>query len=348
MRFAVGYQQPESGEPFSAVVSDYLGSVSEVYFPWPGMATGRSELGVSRGAVDWGAQEELLSSLRAIRGMGVRLDILFNATCYGDEAIGASLSNRVCSILDYLGGLGLLPEVATTASPFIATVVRRHFPEVELRASVNMRLDSTLAMEYLGDLFDSFYLRRDLQRDLSQVEAFSVWARRHGKGLCLLANSGCLRFCPYQSFHDNLVSHNGELSCRRNVPDFQPHLCWRLYRDRANFEEVLRASWIRPEDLRRYEPLVDVVKLATRQHPRPRMVIGAYASGRYGGNLLDLLEPTFAAAFAPYVLDNASFPSDWAESGVAGACAANCTHCGRCAEVLARVLRRADGEDDAP
>ena len=48
------------------------------------------------------------------------------------------------------------------------------------------------------------------------------------------------------------------------------------------------------------------------------------------------------------MLDNASFPSDWAESGVAGACAANCTHCGRCAEVLARVLRRADGEDDAP
>lgn len=339
MKFAVGYQQPENGEPFSHIVSDYRDTIAEVYFPWPGIATGRSELGWRNGAVDWGAQEELLDSLKAIRDMGVRLDLLLNAVCHGGEAISALWMRRICSILDYLGQQDLLPEIVTVASPFVAEMIKRHFRDVEIRASVNMRLDSTLAMEYLSDLFDSFYLRRDLQRDLPTLRRFSAWTKAHGKGLCILANSGCLRHCPYQTFHDNLVAHNAEVTSQKNISSFSPHLCWKLFGNPQHHEEILRGSWIRPEDIALFAPWVQVVKLATRQHPRPRMIIGAYAAGHYDGNLLDLLEPTFSGAFSPRIVDNRAFPENWAESGIAGACAKDCTHCGRCTEVANMVLK---------
>jgi hypothetical protein len=336
MKFAIGYQQPENGEAFSGIVADYLPHVAEVYFPWPGLATGRAALGRQRGAVDWSAQGELEKELHAIRKLGVKLDLLFNANCHGTYAVSDKLMNEVCSVVDYLGTVGLLPEIVTTASPFVATLVKRHFPAVETRASVNMRIDSTLAMGYLADSFDSFHIRRDLQRDLACVERFHAWCRSNGKTLCMLANSGCLRNCPSQIFHDNLVAHDAEIDEVKNAAGYMPHLCWKLYGKRENLVEFLRGSWIRPEDLHRYDAFFPVVKLATRQHSHPRMVIGAYSEGRHRGNLLDLMEPCFSPIFAPYAIDNTRFPPNWPE--IAGACATDCRHCGQCEAVFRQVV----------
>lgn len=337
MKFSIGYQQPENGEYFSDIVRDYHDSIAEVYYPWPGMATGRAALGRVREAVDWSAQEELEENLRNIRQMGIRTDILFNSNCYGGAAISEGLANRICSIIDYLGNRDLAPEVVTTTSPFIATLIKRNFPGIETRASVNMRIDSILAMEYLSDIFDSFHIRRDLQRDLESVKQFHDWCVSHGKRLCMLANSGCLRCCPAQSFHDNLVAHDVEVDECKNVKGYMAHLCWKLYSKKENYEEILRCSWIRPEDIFRYEPYFEMVKLATRQHSHPRMVIGAYASGHFDGNLLDILEPGFSTTFSPYAIVNSLFPENWHE--IAGKCAINCTHCGKCTEVLDAVLK---------
>lgn len=335
MKFAVGYQQTDTGEPFRGIVRDYRDAIAEVYFPWPGCASGRASLGCISGAVDWSAQAELERDLAEIRGMGIKLDLLFNANCYGGYAISSRFRNEIVSILAYLESRGLLPEIITTTSPFVAHVVRKEYPGMEIRASVNMRIDSTLAMEYLSGLFDSFHIRRDLQRDLETVKVFHEWCRMHGKKLIMLANSGCLRNCPAQSFHDNLVAHDAEVDEVRNER-YLPHLCWSLYREKKNFVEFLRSSWIRPEDLKAYEPYFPIVKLATRQHSHPRMVIGAYASGSFHGNLLDLMEPSFSPAFSPFAIDNSRFPADWME--IARACAGNCTHCGRCERVLSEVL----------
>lgn len=331
----MGYQEPENGEDFSEIVADYRSAVAEVYFPWPFLASGRPALGVSGGVPDWGCPERLKRNLVAIRAMGVKLDLLFNANCFGGGSISEKLKDQVCSVLDHLGGRALAPEIVTTASPFIAKVVRHFFPGTEIRASVNMRLDSTLAMEYFSGIFDSFYLKRDLQRNLKTVKLFSEWCSLHGKKLLLLANSGCLRNCPNQTFHDNLVAHDSELQSFRNVPGYQPHLCRQLFRDKKNMEDFLRGSWIRPEDVKRYEPYCSVMKLATRRHTHPRMVIDAYASGCFHGNLADLTEPGFSAEFAPLALMNDRFPENWTD--IAGDCAVNCTHCGKCGEVLKQV-----------
>ena len=44
-----------------------------------------------------------------------------------------------------------------------------------------MRIDSTTALDYLLEKFDSFYLRRDLQRDLETVKRFAKWSEKHSK-----------------------------------------------------------------------------------------------------------------------------------------------------------------------
>ncbi len=339
MNFAIGYQQPENGQPFPEIVADYRERIEEVYFPWVGAASGRAALGTGGGGGgrDWQAQAILERDLAELRRQGIKLDLLFNANCYGAAALSEALGNEIGSIIDHIGGVCGLPDVVTTTSLTIAHVVKTHFPGIETRASVNMRIGTIQAMDYAGAWFDSYYLQRDLQRDPDYVGKMHDWCLAHDKKLCLLVNSGCLRFCPGQIYHDNLVAHDAEIDKRRNIPGFNPHVCWNLYRDPDRLVEFLKATWIRPEDLSRYEGLADLFKLATRQHTHPRMVIEAYVSGHYRGDLLNLMEPCFAPAMAPRYLENSAFPDDWAKR--MARCDDDCDTCGYCNDVLKMVVK---------
>ncbi|MFH1970685.1 MAG: hypothetical protein ABIJ53_10255 [Verrucomicrobiota bacterium] len=338
MQFAVGYQLPD-GENTADIVRDYREHIAEVYFPWVGMASARVALHKGRDCTDSEAQQILVDDLRAIRAMGIKLDLLFNANCYGKKAISQSLENQVRSIIEHLGEKAGGADIVTTVSPMVARTVKKFFPSIEVRASVNLRIGTIQALAYSREWFDSYYIQRDVQRHIPYVRRLTEWADRNGKTLCMLANSGCLRYCPAQTFHDNLVAHDGEIAKKKNVSDWNPHLCWSLYQDRKNWPALLQGSWVRPEDLHHYEGLVKVVKLATRMHTHPRLVVCAYAHRQYDGNLLDLFEPGFGPAFAPYLIHNARFPADWFKK--TSTChEADCDTCGYCKAVLDKALIR--------
>ena len=329
---AVGYQAAADAPLFSDIVSDYKESIGEIYFSWGTTPSGRPGVPLT----DWELQERLEYELHAMRHQGFKLDLLFNANCYGAESLSEHLAAEYCGILSYLDSRELLPEIVTTASPFLAEVVKKEFPEIERRASVNMRLDSTLALEFLGDLFDSFYLKRDLQRNLETVKVFRNWCDKHGKKMGLLANSGCLRNCPAQTFHDNLVAHQRDLYKLRNLPGSYQTFCMKHYQKEANRPDFLKSSWIRPEELCRYDGLVDFIKIATRQHDRPRTVIAAYAERSYKGDLAALMEPNFSSIFAGHgYVENSLFPEDLS---LPADCAANCRHCGKCETLWQKVF----------
>ena len=288
--------------------------------------------------MDWDAQRRLEEDLSVVKQHGVKLDLLMNANCYGAEAISQALDHRLASILDYLqdrvGGV----DVVTTTSPFIAERIKLRYPETEVRASVNMWVGTVKAMEYLSDLFDSFYIQREYNRNLSHVRELHSWCLAHGKGLYMLGNSGCLNFCTGHTFHDNLVAHDREIARTCNVEGFQPHTCWRYLKKRENWPVFLQNSWIRPEDIHHYEGLVDGVKLATRAHAHPGQVISAYMRQKFDGNLLDLCEPGYGPAFFPYMIDSTRIPPDFWEKTTS--CSRKCHTCDYCKTVLEQALVR--------
>lgn len=337
MDFAVGFQLYEQGEmPFSEIIKPYASRISEVFFAWQDFATGRSPIATRHGYTDWDAQRRTEEELRAIKAMGIKLDLLFNGNCYGGDALSEKLANSVISVLDHLERTVGGAQIVTTTSLAIAHTVKKHFPQVEVRASVNMRIGSVKGMEYVADLFDSYHIRREYNRSLEHIKMLREWADEKGKKLVMLANSGCFSHCSGQSFHDNLVAHEPEICETRNLTDFEPYVCWRALKDRENWHMLLENTWIRPEDLGNYEGLVDTVKLATRLHALPGMVIGAYVRGSYRGNTLDLLEPGFGKALSPYIVDNSAFPADWFTQTTQ--CHKLCHKCGYCRQVLDRVL----------
>ena len=341
-KFAFGYYfGKRGGFSFRDLAEKYAPFLKEVYFPWPGLLSAR-ELENDIASL----RRTLVDDLKFCRSKGLALDLLVNATCYGDTALTPKQREEYFGHLNELSSFGLMPEIVTTTSPYIATITKNFDASVDRRASVNMRLNSTLAMEYVAEQFDSFYICRDIQRDLPTVKMFAEWGKKNGKGICMLANSGCLRNCPWQTFHETLLAHDFKhIQKEMKKLDLPSTLCVGLVQSKQ-YEEILRGSWIRPEDLHRYAPYVSVFKLSTREADRPDWILEAYTTGSFNGDLLLLLDPGFSFLVHPNVFDNKAFPAEWSEGKIAGACASNCTHCGKCTEVLNLVLKRSPNIPD--
>ena len=337
IKYSVGFQLNRPGkEPFLEIVNVYRDSISEVFFAWPEIASGRGDVATHCDATVEEIQQRLVQQLKEIKKIGIKLDLLLNANCYGADSLSEKLSKQVCTTIEYLNSVDCGIDIITTTSLAIAHTVKKHFPQIEVRASVNMKIGTVKGMEYVSDLFDSFHVQREYNRDLYHLKELKAWADKAGKKLVLLANSGCFAHCSGQIFHDNNVAHEEEISRTENIKNFNPYVCWRSLEDEGNWVKLLQNTWIRPEDIHNYEGLFDTVKLATRIHHLPGLVIDAYSKRRYIGNTLDLFEPTFSGALAPFVIDNTAFPKNWFEKTTS--CDKLCYKCSYCKNVLEKVL----------
>lgn len=335
MKFAVGYQLSEEGEePFTNIIKDFKESIDEVYFSWLDMPSGRAPLMDRRGSIDWDVPKIQEQDLANLKNMGIKLDLLFNAACYGRYSLSQYLANLVCSTIGYIKEKFSL-DVVTTTSLMIARVIKKNFKDIDVRASVNMRIGTIKGMEYVSDFFDSFYIQREYNRDLKRITELKKWCDSNDKKLYILVNSGCLNFCSGQVFHDLLVAHEKEINEMINVKE-NSILCWHYYKNKDNWIHFLQNSWIRPEDIKNYEKYFSMVKLATRMHSNPRKVIQAYDEEKFNGNLLDLVEPGYGPVFYPYIIDNSRFPKDWFKKTTE--CDKKCHKCDYCKSVLQKVL----------
>jgi hypothetical protein len=313
--------------PFTASCARHLGRIREVFFAWPGVLSCRPAPTFTPDV-----RQRLIDDLVWARANGIELDTLFNCNCYGERAISSELADSVERVLREMDAHGLFPETVTTTSPFIATILRRRFPSLKIRGSVNLRIHGTIGFEPVAELFDSFYASREHHRDTAFLARTSAWMRANRKTLGVQANSGCLRQCPFQQFHDNLHGHDRQAQSKAGETlDFSVFRC-RTHYARGRYEDFLRATWLRPEDLPRYEPFVDIVKLATRRHPDPVAVLTAYATYSYDGDLTRLMDP---AHDFPAIVDNARLGASPLWSRVRDCPDAdNCRRCGACAQLL--------------
>ena len=310
----------------------------EIYFAPPGEPSGRAPLAHQDGWDLPSAWDAMLSDLQSLAGMNVPLVLLLNAACYGGKAMSHELQTHALDTVTRLTNFVPLAAV-TTMSPFLAQTLKKHYPDLEVRASINMRIGSVRVMDQLALCFDGFYMKRECNRDLNTIQTLATWCQARGKSLHMLVNSGCLYDCAFQTFHDNLVAHEIEVTCEPHKRFRYPAPCWEHIDTRAHWPALLQNTWIRPEDLHHYAAWFDTVKLATRMHANPRKVLGAYARGRYHGNLLDIMEPSHGLLLSPWMIANDHFPEDWFEKTTS--CQKMCHLCNYCAGILDDVLTRA-------
>lgn len=299
MKFSVGL--PKDNEAFLEKIIAEKSHIHEVYFSWGDFPNGRSSQTQSEICTEWEMQKKQADALNLLSENKIPLNILFNAACYGKDSQSRVLFNKIGSAVDYIKRTFGLDSVTTT-SPLIAKFFKNNFSDLEVRASVNMGIGTVSGMEYIKPYFDSYYMQREYNRDFDKIRELKKWCDENGKKLFILANSGCLNFCSAHTFHDNLVAHENEISAMDNAYDFWG-ICREFLKNAENLHGLIeKTNFIRPEDIEKYEPYFEAVKLATRVHKNPCVVLDSYIRGSYSGDVLKLLEPEHN--IYPYVLEN--------------------------------------------
>ncbi|MBQ9801792.1 MAG: hypothetical protein IJW51_01810 [Clostridia bacterium] len=333
MKYIVGYPIKEN-KAFLQSMIEHKGSIAEVYFSFGDIPNGRSALTADEALTPFEVQQRQQEDLKQLAAAGIRLNLLFNGNCYGKDSQSRAFFHRIGNLIDYICREFGLASV-TTSSPLIAKFIKSNFEGIDVRASVNMEIGSIEGLSYVSDVFDSFYLKREQNRNLAEIKRLRLWCDANGKQMYLLANSGCLNHCSAHTFHDNLVSHEAEIAAMDNGYQFRG-VCWDFLAKEGSRDKWLqRTNFIRPEDVALYEGLVPAVKLATRVNAAPGRVLDAYLHGRYRGSVMELLEPNHSGVFYPRYVENANFSDGFASHVLR--CDKHCENCHFCAEEMRRA-----------
>ncbi len=300
MKFMPGYQITEDDAFVSELVRQKE-HIYEVYFSFGDMPNGRNSQIQSETLLPWEAQAKQLSDLETLSKNGLALNLLLNGNCYGKDSQSRNFFCRIGDTVDFIAEKFGLSSVTTT-SPLIAKFITENFPELEVRASVNMKIGTVEGMDYLADYFGGYYMQREYNRDFGRIKELKAWCDKNGKKLYLLANSGCLNNCSAQIFHDNLVSHESEISKMDNAYAFTG-ACKEYLSKPEHYKALIEnTNFVRPEDIHKYEDYFVAAKLATRVSRNPINTLRSYINAKYSGNILEILEP--AHNIYPYVLEN--------------------------------------------
>ncbi len=303
MKFMVGLQKNNSD--FVDHIIRNADHIYEVYFSWGDFPNGRSSQTSGDNLATWQLMDIQKSHLKKLSDAGISLNLLFNGNCYGRDAQSRSFFYKIGETIEYIISNYNLKSITTT-SPLIAKFVKENFPDLEVRASVNMEIGSIQGMEYIREYFDSFYTKREFNRDFDTICRLRKWCMDNNKKLFMLANSGCLNFCSAHNFHDNLVAHEDEIAKMDNAYNFTG-ICKEYLKIQDNYKTLYEnMNFVRPEDIHKYDSYFGAVKLATRVHNNPKEVLDSYINKRYSGDLLRLLEP--AHSIYPYVIENGNPP----------------------------------------
>lgn len=330
MKFSVGYRVMTSNS-YMEYIAENKEYIHELYFSWGDIPNGRNSMLLSRDLLPWQAQQKQIEDLRYISQNGIKLNLLLNGNCYGENSQSRSFFIKIGETVDYVASAFGLASITTT-SPLIAKFIHENFEEIDVRASVNMKIGTVMGMEYVSQYFDSFYMQRECNRNIAKIKELKKWCDKNQKSLFMLANSGCLNDCSAHTFHDNLVSHEADIAKMDNAYEFSG-ICREHLSKAQNRVSIIRDSnYVRPEEISLYDPYFNGAKIATRVSQNPIRTVKAYIKGKYSGAVTDLLEPNHSGLFYPDIIENGKFPNGFAEKVMS--CDKNCSACNYCTEVL--------------
>jgi hypothetical protein len=190
-------------------------------------------------------------------------------------------------------------------------------------------------------------LDRSLNRSLGKLAEVARWCREGlpDVQLELIANEGCLPFCPYRSSHDAYIAlDNLKGGCSHE--DINTNLgCVQLLKKQPY--RILQSPFIRPEDIDSYLYDVDILRISGRTLGPEFLerTIRTYISRSYKGNLLDLLDTSSWLASELHI-DNSALSFDFAN--MLSVCNNRCETCRFCIELFRSISRSTPEAAKAP
>jgi collagenase-like PrtC family protease len=320
-----------------------LNSIKEIYLSGPQVYSGSGRVVHELNYIQF---KEIVNK---IHKEGLTINLIINPTCEGTDWYSSSVVNKKIKFLQKAHEeLGI--EAVTVANPIYVSEIRRHFPEIDINASVLSDIDCIQRAAIFTDLGATIITPDvNINRDISLLKKIKEVTNLKIK---LMVNEGCLYKCPFRKFHFNYMSHRSkELGKREMGTEIFFYHCLRV--TKKDLSQILKSGWIRPEDVRQYCKITNSFKIVGRVRPKSFVIraIKAYLKEEWDGNLLDIVSSSLNLFGLEYgaILDNKSL-SKYKFFEKVVSCDRDCSKCSYCmemAEILikTKVLTREKLED---
>lgn len=260
---------------------------------------------------------------------GIGFLYVLNAACWGNREFTAQGQRTLVDRLGWLESIGASGVVA--ANPYIIEFIKNRAPTLQVYVSTLSNANSVDKVQFYRDLgCAGVHLPEYVNRNFKFLQ--SVAKARLGT-VALTVNLGCLLHCPLRDYHANFISHSAESMDRGCYLDYSLMKCTQL--KVLNPVELLKAPWIRPEDLSSYEAVgVEMFKISGRVEQVQWILraIEAYSGRRYAGPLNDLLsgvEDIDPFGRFPWKIDNTAL-AGFLEFFERHDCSLGCDGCNYC------------------
>jgi hypothetical protein len=311
--------------------------IHEVFGSLPRSATGS---GRDAGLVPDVTPAAVARHVAAAHAAGLRFNYLMNGACLGGAEFTPEGRADLVRQIRWVDDIGA--DAVTLAVPLVAELVREVAPRLEVVVSTITHVDSLATARAYRELgARRITLSTRVNRDLDLLAAL---AAKSGCELELLANEMCRFQCPMRPYHYGLMAHASHPGASQPPVEY-PHMNCSLER-MAHPGELLKARFIRPEDVHAYEERgLDLIKIAGRGRDAEWLLraAGAYAARRWDGSFVDISDLGMwsgAGMDAPrIVVDNRALDG-FLDAVAAVDCARACeVSCSLCDTWAARAVR---------
>lgn len=268
---------------------------------------------------------------------GIEFNYTFNASCMGNYENSKEGCSKIIQLVDQLWDIGI--TTFTVAIPEVIELIKHYKPQSNIVVSTICEVNSVQKVLFYKKLgVKRIVVDADINRNLPLITAMQ---KACGNILEIIINNLCLYNCAYKMFHYNHDSH-----CVGNEKGGSYYTTRCFIQKHKQKENLLRANWIRPEDLKRYEDKgIEYYKLQGRPNVRfgqPWKSVYAYANNFYEGNLCDVLM-LFAPSPTGTYIDNRALDGFLDNFCVfRGESFSNCNDCSYCYQFAQKSVRESE------
>lgn len=230
--------------------------------------------------------ELLKEYIKYSKSNGINFNYTLNATHLNGKDFDAAYIKKYLEFIDQLCLSGV--ESFTVALPSLFEVIREFKPDVEIKISTLCQVTSlNKALFYKRNGAGRVVLDESINKKIDIIKGITSYV----KDVELIVNPICLKDCIYRTFHYNQITNDSIYTKSQASVMFYEHRC--VQQRLADIGNYIKISWIRPEDIKKYESIgVSYFKIQGRHAIGKGDIVktvNIYMNGTYDGNLMDLI-----------------------------------------------------------
>ncbi|MDD4156429.1 MAG: U32 family peptidase [Candidatus Cloacimonetes bacterium] len=193
--------------------------------------------------------EELSYFVNAFASMGVDFHYTLNSPWTNLLERLPNHKSKIIENIEFLLKAGI--KTFIVANPYLISMIKHICPDSSIVASINMQTSSFFKFDSLLNYgCSSVVFDRTINRNIHFLKSITKYSDNYS----LLVNSICLFDCPLQQYHAN---ENGFRSSLNDIEIDEELYCNQYCNStlKAQQYNILKSTWIRPEDISRYEEI---------------------------------------------------------------------------------------------